>query len=78
MLVGVEISVLLWEMGGGERRETKISLRASGAADVSKIAMALGGGGHRAAAGANIPDDLDATEAMVLALAHDVLTESGR
>ena len=76
MLEGVEISALLWEMAG-ERRETKISLRASGGADVSKIALALGGGGHRAAAGAAVPEDLDATEQRVLALAQGVLTAMG-
>jgi c-di-AMP phosphodiesterase-like protein len=50
----VEIGVLLWEWrvrdAGGCRIDTKISLRSRGTADVSLIAGALNGGGHRAAA----------------------------
>ena len=51
---GAEIGALLWEWpvrgAGGNHLETKISLRASGDADVSVIAAVLNGGGHRAAA----------------------------
>lgn len=51
---GVEIGVLLWEWpvhdAEGEHIETKVSLRSRGTADVSVIAAALHGGGHRAAA----------------------------
>lgn len=51
---GAEIGALLWEWEAhdatGSHIETKISLRSSGDADVSVIAAALGGGGHRAAA----------------------------
>ncbi|MEM7138895.1 MAG: bifunctional oligoribonuclease/PAP phosphatase NrnA [Myxococcota bacterium] len=52
---GVEIGALLWEWkvtdpSGEERIETKISLRSSGEADVSRVAQELQGGGHRAAA----------------------------
>lgn len=51
---GAEIGALLWEWEvrdpSGSHVETKISLRSSGDADVSAIAAALDGGGHRAAA----------------------------
>lgn len=51
---GAEIGALLWEWPAhgnpSGHIETKISLRSSGTADVSKVAQALGGGGHRGAA----------------------------
>lgn len=51
---GAEIGALLWEWRtleeDGEPPETKISLRSSGDADVSRVAQALNGGGHRVAA----------------------------
>lgn len=52
MLEGVEIAALLWvpEAGG----DVKISLRSAGRADVAALAVAFGGGGHRAAAGASV------------------------
>jgi phosphoesterase RecJ-like protein len=60
---GVEIGALLWEWrvstGGGEQVETKISLRSRGNVDVSVIATALGGGGHRAAAATQLPITID-------------------
>ncbi len=62
MLEGVEVAVLLWEQPDGG---TKISLRASGSADVAAVARALHGGGHRAAAGARTAVGLDATYAEV-------------
>lgn len=73
MLEGVEIAALLWEMEKDGKRETKVSLRSSGDADVSRIAAALDGGGHRSAAGANVPDDLKATEVKVVDLAARLL-----
>jgi phosphoesterase RecJ-like protein len=63
MLEGVEISVLLWvpqgEVPDGEASETKVSLRSAGRADVAAVATALGGGGHRAAAGATVRGGLE-------------------
>jgi phosphoesterase RecJ-like protein len=64
MLKGVEISIMLWErrarsdetMDGSPL--TRMSLRSSGAADVSRVAVSMGGGGHRAAAGATVRLDL--------------------
>jgi phosphoesterase RecJ-like protein len=60
---GVEIGALLWEWpvkdALGNHLETKISLRSSGKADVSVIAAALGGGGHRAAAATQLNITID-------------------
>lgn len=75
MLRGVEISLLLWEieLTPGAGLVTKVSLRSSGGADVSKIAKALDGGGHKSAAGANMPESVPVARARVLELARDVL-----
>ncbi len=64
MLRGVEIAALVWEWpvaaaDGTSRIEIKVSLRSRGTADVARIAVALGGGGHRAAAGAQCPGDME-------------------
>lgn len=56
MLEGVEVAALIWVPAAGG--DVKVSLRSSGAADVAKVAVALGGGGHRAAAGATIKAEL--------------------
>jgi len=63
---GVEIGALLWEWqvrdAAGGHVETKISLRSRGDADVSVIATALNGGGHRAAAATQLDVTLDQAE----------------
>ncbi len=63
---GAEIGVLLWEWpmrgAGGDRIETKISLRSRGHVDVSVIATALNGGGHRAAAATQLRMTIDEAE----------------
>jgi len=63
---GAEIGALLWEWPvhdeSGERLETKISLRSSGDTDVSVIAAALHGGGHRAAAATQLDNSIDEAE----------------
>lgn len=68
---GAEIGALLWEWpvrdSGGERLQTKISLRSSGDADVSLIAGALNGGGHRAAAATQIDVSIDEAETLLRA-----------
>lgn len=56
MLEGIEVAALIWVPAAGG--DVKVSLRSSGAADVAKVAVALGGGGHRAAAGATVKADL--------------------
>lgn len=45
---GVEVAIFLYEL---EKGEFKVSLRANGDTDVSKVAGFFGGGGHRKAAG---------------------------
>lgn len=63
---GVEIGALLWEWlvrdAAGAHIETKISLRSRGNADVSVIAAALNGGGHRAAAATQLNITIEEAE----------------
>jgi phosphoesterase RecJ-like protein len=63
---GVEIGALLWEWqvptADDGHVATKISLRSRGNVDVSVIATALGGGGHRAAAATQLPITIDEAE----------------
>jgi phosphoesterase RecJ-like protein len=72
MLKGVEISIMLWERRprSDETMDgtlfTRMSLRSSGAADVSKVALSMGGGGHRAAAGATVKLDLKSARDRVV------------
>ncbi|HEX4354187.1 MAG TPA: hypothetical protein VHZ95_14760, partial [Polyangiales bacterium] len=77
MLKGVEISIMLWERRARSDETlmgatlTRLSLRSAGTADVSRVAVALGGGGHRAAAGATV--------SLTLAKARElVVAEAGR
>jgi phosphoesterase RecJ-like protein len=62
---GVQVGILVTEVM--ERSEIKISLRSKRDIPVNKIALALGGGGHLNAAGANIKNvSLDNAVDMVL------------
>jgi len=45
---------------------TKVSFRARSKVDVSKVAEAFGGGGHKLASGAKTATDLTTTKAAVL------------
>jgi bifunctional oligoribonuclease and PAP phosphatase NrnA len=75
MIRGVEVAALVWEQepaAGGAPR-TKVSLRSRGPADVSAIAVALGGGGHRGAAGALVSDPMPRTAARILEQARALL-----
>ncbi|MBN2248260.1 MAG: DHH family phosphoesterase [Coriobacteriia bacterium] len=63
-LGGVD-AVFLVKLSGPTAR---INLRAKGPTDVGSIARALGGGGHRAAAGATIDGDLEAALSLLLPL----------
>jgi len=67
---GVEVAILLKEMAP---QVTKVSLRAKGRVDVSKVAETFGGGGHRAAAGATLPYALAHARQEVLARVMRVL-----
>jgi phosphoesterase RecJ-like protein len=72
MLKGVEIAIMLWERRARSDETlvgstlTRISLRSAGKADVSRVAVALGGGGHRAAAGATLAQDLRLARRLVV------------
>jgi bifunctional oligoribonuclease and PAP phosphatase NrnA len=77
MLSGVEVAALLWEFEVGDegirRRDVKVSLRSRGNVDVSRIAVELGGGGHRAAAGAQLSVNLEEARARLMQLAEKAL-----
>lgn len=70
---GSEIALFLKEVPDGSVRG---NLRAKGNHDISGVAAALGGGGHKAAAGFTSKESIDATLATVLPLLIDVLNEA--
>lgn len=72
-LRGVEVAALLWERVPQGKPITRISLRSRGTLDVAQIAVALGGGGHRAAAGATLEEGLDTAAARVRAETRKLL-----
>lgn len=59
---GIEVGVFFREDGD----ETKVSLRSNTNLDVSKIAVSMGGGGHKRAAGINIKSPLSKVKDLVL------------
>lgn len=73
MLDGVEISMMLWERRArpdelaDSGTVTRLSLRSAGAIDVATVAAAVGGGGHRSAAGATLFCDMRSAREQVLA-----------
>ena len=69
MLAGVEVAALVWEWrpNGDGLPSTKVSLRSRGNVDVSRVAVALGGGGHRSAAGATVRGPIGDVHARVIA-----------
>jgi bifunctional oligoribonuclease and PAP phosphatase NrnA len=83
MIRGVEISIMIWERRPRSDETdfgvlvSRLSLRSAGRVDVSKIAAALGGGGHRAAAGATLACDLRVARERVLAEAVRALGPLG-
>ncbi len=68
-VAGVEVGLLFMEQPRGD---VKVSFR-SRRADVAKVAEKFGGGGHRLAAGATLPDPLDEARARVLAAVAEAL-----
>jgi len=60
---GTEVAVILVEQPEGG---FKVSFRSRSAVDCSRVAEQFGGGGHRAAAGAFLPDALPGARAKVL------------
>jgi phosphoesterase RecJ-like protein len=79
MIKGVEISIMIWERKPRSDETdhgqllSRLSLRSAGRIDVARIAAALGGGGHRAAAGATLTCDLREARELVLAEAGRAL-----
>lgn len=72
MIEGVRVAALLWQPAGKEG-EVKVSLRAGDGADVATVAVGLGGGGHRTAAGASLKATLEQARARVLEAARTQL-----
>jgi phosphoesterase RecJ-like protein len=62
-LKGVEIGLLFTEKGN---EKTKVNLRSQNEFDVSKVARAFGGGGHRNAAGCTVNHNLGKAKAIIL------------
>jgi phosphoesterase RecJ-like protein len=68
---GVRVAILFRELHDGR---TKISLRSTGDADVAAVAREFGGGGHVKAAGAVVPEGLEAAEVRVLGAIREALS----
>ncbi|MCL6430521.1 MAG: bifunctional oligoribonuclease/PAP phosphatase NrnA [Anaerolineae bacterium] len=64
------IAVLLTERADGH---VEVGLRSAPGIDVAAVALALGGGGHRQAAGCTLPGPLDAAREAVLAQLQPLL-----
>ncbi len=62
-ILGVEVAVAFREEDAGEFR---VSLRSKGRVDVSAVASAFGGGGHRNAAGCTVRGSLDEVKRKVI------------
>lgn len=71
---GTEVAILFRETTD---RQTKISFRSAGAADVNTVARRFGGGGHVKASGALVPEPLTAVRPRVLQATREALDEAG-
>src|SRR3954449_4667895 len=63
-MAGVEVGLLFLELARGG---IKLSVRSRGDLDCARLASGFGGGGHRAAAGATLPEPLAESVERVLA-----------
>ncbi len=70
---GVEVGLLFIEQARGG---VKVSLRSRNGLDVARVAAVFGGGGHKAAAGATLPEPLESAVAAVLAAVRQALETS--
>jgi len=77
---GAEVAIFMYEKhpckegaSGEELKKIKVSMRSRGI-HVGRIAVSLGGGGHRMAAGCSIDGTMDGVLDMVLALVEEELT----
>ena len=62
------ISVVFKELADGR---IEVGFRCKPGYDVAKVALSLGGGGHKQASGATIPGPLEAAKARVMPLLHE-------
>jgi phosphoesterase RecJ-like protein len=69
----VEAAALFVEQADGQ---VKVSLRSRGAADVCKIAVKFGGGGHKMAAGANLPGPIENAKKLIFDAVAEQLKQS--
>ncbi len=69
--IDIEIAIIFVEQ---KNEHVKISWRAQPGIDVSKIALQFGGGGHAAAAGADVPGKLEEVQQKVLEATRAVFT----
>ncbi len=69
-IAGVEVAAAFREETPGEFR---VSLRSKGRVDVSAVASALGGGGHRNAAGCTVPGTIDEVKKRVFGMLEAAL-----
>jgi phosphoesterase RecJ-like protein len=74
-LRGVEVGMLFIEQARGD---VKVSFRSRNGLDCAGLAGRLGGGGHRAAAGATIPGPLDQSVRRVVELVREALDPDTR
>lgn len=72
---GSEVALFLKTVPGGKVRG---NLRSKGAWDVSRVAKAVGGGGHKAAAGFTWEGDVDEALVAVLPLLKELLREEAQ
>lgn len=61
-----------------QKDSIKVSWRARSGLDVAGVALAFGGGGHRAASGADIPGSLQEVREKVLAATKEMMLEKSR
>lgn len=74
---GVLVALFLREEGDDAQPKTKVSVRASAGVSAQAICVALGGGGHVAAAGATLRVELDEAKTLVLAATRAELERTG-
>ncbi|MBN2258359.1 MAG: DHH family phosphoesterase [Anaerolineaceae bacterium] len=70
---GADVAVIFIEQPDGK---VKISWRAQPGFDVSKLAVSLGGGGHPAAAGAELGGTMEEVQSIVMAATHLLIQNS--
>ena len=74
-VTGVEVAVTFREQPDGR---IKVSLRSNGKVDVQKISKFFGGGGHKQAAGADVPGSIISVRNTVLEMVESVVAKMGK